>query len=200
MDCLPKDPHCAIICGQTGCGKTIFILDLLESIYFNVFERIVIFCTTLKYNKSYKERRWVWTDDNVYLVDPSGRLNECLEYFYQLFEGTKTLFIIDDCSAEQEMIKKRKTLSKLAFSGRHAGISVWLLTQKYNSVLKDVREQSKFIALFFCKDKSCFEVCLEENDVIESNEEKIKIKKMLRKKKFCKVILKTDIPTKYVCI
>ena len=27
---LPKYPHCAIICGQTGCGKTEFVLDLLE--------------------------------------------------------------------------------------------------------------------------------------------------------------------------
>ena len=27
---LPTDPHSAIICGQTGCGKTVFVLDLLE--------------------------------------------------------------------------------------------------------------------------------------------------------------------------
>ncbi len=39
---LPKYPHCAIICGQTGCGKTEFVLDLLEKEYRGVFKNIVI--------------------------------------------------------------------------------------------------------------------------------------------------------------
>ena len=26
---LPREPHTAIICGQTGCGKTQFVLDEL---------------------------------------------------------------------------------------------------------------------------------------------------------------------------
>ena len=200
MDCFPKEPHCAIIIGQTSCGKTVFILDLLETFYYNFFDRIVIFCTTLKHNKTYRERKWVWTDDNIILVDPSNRLNETLEYYYNLCEGTQTLFIIDDCSAEQEMVKKRKTLSKLAFSGRHAGVTVWLLTQKYNSVLKDFREQAKLIVLFHCKDKRSFESCLEENDVIESKEEKERIKALLKHKKYRKLILKTDVPTNYACL
>ena len=27
---LPKYPHAALICGQTGCGKTEFVLNLLS--------------------------------------------------------------------------------------------------------------------------------------------------------------------------
>ena len=30
---LPKFSHCATICGATGCGKTKFVLDLLEDKY-----------------------------------------------------------------------------------------------------------------------------------------------------------------------
>ena len=41
---LPKYPHSAIICGQTGCGKTEFVLNLLEVGYRGVFRHIVIFC------------------------------------------------------------------------------------------------------------------------------------------------------------
>ena len=197
---LPKDPHCSLICGQTGCGKTIFVLDLLQTVYFNWFEHIVIFCTTLKYNKSYRKRRFIWTDEEIYLVDPSDKLSVCLEYFYRLFEGTKTLFIIDDCSAERDIIKKRKSLSKLAFSGRHAEISVWILTQKYNSVLKDFREQLKVVVLFYTKDRNSFEECLCENDVIDSREERNRIKQHLKSNKFAKLILKTDSPTQYVCV
>jgi hypothetical protein len=53
---LPKYPHCAIICGQTGCGKTEFVLDLLETRYDCVFKYIVILCPTIQLNKAYKNR------------------------------------------------------------------------------------------------------------------------------------------------
>ena len=44
---LPKYPHAALICGQTGCGKTEFVLDLLslpleKGGYLKYFEYIVI--------------------------------------------------------------------------------------------------------------------------------------------------------------
>ena len=54
-------------------------------------------------------------------------------------------------------------LSELAFSGRHAQQSVWVRTQKYKSVLKDLREQTRQLALFHCKDRGSFEDCLREN-------------------------------------
>ena len=52
MDLLPKYPHSAIICGQTGCGKTVFILDLLEERYTETFTHIVILCPTIRWNKT----------------------------------------------------------------------------------------------------------------------------------------------------
>lgn len=200
LNFLTKEPHCAMICGQTGCGKTIFVLDLLQTIYRYHFEHIVIFCTTLKYNKAYKERKFIWHDNNIYLIDPSNSLSEHLEYYYNVFEGTQTLFIIDDCSAERDMIKKRKTLSKLAFSGRHALVSVWILTQKYNSVLKDFREQLKVVVLFYTKDRNSFDECMCENDVIDTKEERDRIKKLLKNNKHHKLIIKTDTPTQHICI
>ena len=42
------------------------------------------------------------------------------------------MFIIDDCSTEGEVNKKRDALSELAFSGRHRNHSLWVLMQKYN--------------------------------------------------------------------
>ena len=56
---FPKYAHSAIICGPTGCGKTEFILDLLESEYAGVFDKIVILCPTIKWNKAYKNRKWI---------------------------------------------------------------------------------------------------------------------------------------------
>ena len=89
-----------------------------------------------------------------------GNLNEWIKLFENTLKGYQTLFIIDDCSAEGEINKKRDALSDLAFSSRHRNHSLWVLTQKYNSVTKDVREQIKWLSLFFTKDQDSFENCL----------------------------------------
>ena len=86
--------------------------------------------------------------------------------------GEPTPYIIDDCSASTALTKEKDMLSMLAFSGRHAEQSVWVLTQKYNSVLKDLREQTRWVGLFHCKDRDSFEDCLRENDVIPSREQR----------------------------
>ena len=197
---LPKDPHSAIICGQTVCGKTVFVLDLLESHYNSVFKHIVILCPTIKYNKAYQEREWIWTDKEIYLIDPGERLQDWLRFFFEIFQGESTLYIIDDCSANRALTKKKDMLSYLAFSGRHAQQSVWVLTQKYNSVLKDLREQTQWLALFHCKDRDSFEDCLRENDVIPTREERLTIKKQLSNTKHSKLLLKTTQPSCYKII
>jgi GTPase SAR1 family protein len=168
---LPKDPHSAIICGQTGCGKTIFILDLLEGLYRGVYQHIIILCPTVRHNETYQDRSWIWSDPEIYLVDPGERLHDWLRVFYRLFQGEPTLYIIDDCAATKALTKKKDMLSELAFSGRHAKQSVWVLSQRYNAVLKDLREQTRWVALFHCKDRDSFEDCLRENDVIPTREE-----------------------------
>ena len=191
------DPHSAIICGQTGCGKTVFVLDLLEGPYRGVFRHIVLLCPTIRHNKTYQNRPWVWSDPEFYVVDPGERLHDYLRAFYMLFEGEPTLYIVDDCSATKALTKKRDMLSELAFSGRHAEHSVWVLTQRYNSAPKDLREQTRWAALFHCKDRDSFEDCLRENDVIPSKEERAAVRRQLAETKHAKLLLKTDQPTTY---
>ena len=165
---LPTDPHAAVICGQTGCGKTVFVLNLLEGPYRGVFRHIVILCPTVLHNKTYKDR--------------------------------PCLFLIDDCAATKALTKKKDMLSELAFSGRHAGASVWVLTQKFNAVGKDLREQKKWVALFHCKDRDSFEDCLRENDVIPTREERAAVRQLLAETKHAKLVLKTGQPAAYQVI
>ena len=68
----------------------------------------------------------------------------------------------------------------LPFSGRHRNHSLWVLTQKYNSVSKEVREQIKWLCLFSTKDRDSFEDCLRENDVIPDRNERDRLKKCLQ--------------------
>ena len=191
-----RQPHSAIICGQTGCGKTVFILDLLERQYRGVFEHIVIICPTLEYNQAYRERSWIKSDDEVYIIDPHDRLHDTIRAFYMIFKGESTLYIIDDCSASQALTKKKDMLSELAFSGRHAKQSVWVLTQKFNSVLTDLREQTQWIALFHCKDRDSFDECLRENDAIP-REERAAIRGQLASRKYAKLVIQTAPPSAY---
>ena len=198
-----------MICGATACGKTVFVLDLLKTKYRHHFDYIVIFCPTVRDNKTYLDCKFIWEDDSIYLVNPENRLSESLDYMGNLFRSVKhdydlhnikdfhVLFLIDDCSAEKNIVQKRHALSRLSFSGRHIGISVWVLTQKYNSVLTDFREQLKWVVLFYSKDRDSYENCLRENDVIESREEKKKIKEYLKSHEHSKLILKTSQPTEY---
>ena len=112
----------------------------------------MILCPTILDNKTYLSRKWIFDDKNIFIVcDLEGKLNEWIKLFKSALKGHQTLFIIDDCSAEGEINKKRDALSELAFSGRHRNHSLWVLTQKYNSVSKDIREQINPISTgLFC--------------------------------------------------
>ena len=160
---LPKFPHSAMFVGVTACRKTEFLFKLLETIYNNHFEFIVILCPMILDNKTYLSRKWIFDDKNVFIVcDLEGKLNEWIKLFKNALKGHQTLFIIDNCSAEGEINIKRVALSELAFSGCHRNLSLWVLMQNYNSVSKDVREQIKWLCLFFTKDRDSFEDCLRE--------------------------------------
>ena len=129
------------------------------------------------------------------MCDVEGKLNEWIRLSNCALKGHQTLFIIDDCSAEGEINKKRDALSELAFSSCHRNHSLWVLKQKYNSVSKDVREQIKWLCLFFMKDRDSFEDCPRENDVILDKSKRDRFKKCLRP--HSKLNLKCCQPTGY---
>ncbi|CAC5381914.1 unnamed protein product [Mytilus coruscus] len=178
--------------------KTEFVLDLLEGEYSGVFKYIVILCPTIQWNKAYKNREWIGDvrkpkQKNLIIVNPIVEVRE--EANGSLYEEEKLQELLR--IATKELTKKKDMLSELAFSGRHAEQSVWVISQRYNSVLKDLREQTKWLCMFYTKDRDSFDNCLRENDVIPTLEERQRIKEELKKKKHRKLILKTDQPTDY---
>jgi hypothetical protein len=191
-------PHSALISGQTGSGKTVFVMDLLEGPYKGFFDHIVFLCPTVgDKNESYVKRPWVWTDSEVYIVDPGERLLDYLKALFMLFRGTQTLYVIDDCACEEDMAKRKGKLAKLAMTGRHALQSVWCLTQKYNEIPRGFRTQTMWVCLFFTKDRDSFEDCLRENFVIQSSEERDAVRQQLAQTEHAKLVLKTAWPAAY---
>ena len=156
----------------------------------------MILCPTILDKETYLYRKWIFDDKNVSIVcDLEGKLSEWIKLFKSVLKGHQTLFIIDDCSAEVEINKKHDALSELALTGHHRNHSLWVLMQKYNSVSKDVREQIKWLCLFFTKDRDSFVDRLIENDVIPNKSERDRLKKCLQDRPYSKLILKCYQPT-----
>ena len=137
------EPHTALFIAPTGIGKTHLALDLLEREYFNHFSFIVIICTTLRYNETFKSRKWFWADPYIITIEPDNLLYDWIEKLGNLLAGSKTLFLIDDIIANETLDKRRNSLLDLAISGRHKGHSLWLLTQSYTAVPLNIRRQGK---------------------------------------------------------
>ena len=77
---LSKFPDSAMFVGVTACGRTEFLLYLLEAEYKNHHEFIVILFPTINENKTYLSRRWIFDHKNVFIVCAvNGLLNEWIK-------------------------------------------------------------------------------------------------------------------------
>ena len=138
-----KEPHTALFVAPTGVGKTHLALNLLENEYRNHFDFIVIIYPTLAHNEIYKSRGWVWNDPHIILEEPGNQLYYLIKKYSNSLAGSKTLFLIDDMIADETLDIRRQPLLELAISGHHRNHSLWLLTQSYTTVPKNIRRQAK---------------------------------------------------------
>ena len=90
---LLKFSHSAMFIGVTACGKTEFLLKLLEIVFKNHFEFIIILCPMILDNKTYLSRKWIFDDKNVFIVcDVEGKLNEWIKLFKSTLKGHQTVY------------------------------------------------------------------------------------------------------------
>ena len=100
---------------------------------------------TIRWNKTDHVKVWIKSDDKVWPIEPRDKLYQWIEKLPQLLARSETLFIIDDIIADESLDKKRQSLLELAIPGRHRDYYLWLLTQSYSSIPKDLRRQAKVI-------------------------------------------------------
>ena len=65
-----------------------------------------------------------------------------------MFSGTNTLIILDDCAVSKDLKNRSNKFIELAFSGRHKGLSVWVLTQQLISIAKPFRDNVGCVIAF----------------------------------------------------
>ena len=83
-----------------------------------------------------------------------------------MLSGEETLFIVDDMIADGTLDKKRQPLLELAISGRHKKHSLWLLTQSYTALPKNLRRQKKQSFIWYPSEKSDLKMIDEETNLI----------------------------------
>jgi hypothetical protein len=138
-----------LIVGMTGCGKTGFMLNMLEKEYKGHFDHIVIICPTLNWNKTYQE--WKYLHDRDVVTVPCGHelVEKVLSVASCVYRGSNTLIIIDDCACGQDVKNRVSEVVNLAFSARHYGLSTIVVTQQLTSVAKPYRENISKLVTFY---------------------------------------------------
>ena len=105
----------------------------------------------------------------------------------------EVLFIIDDIIANGSLDKRRQPLLELSISGRHRGHYLWLLTQSYTAIPKNLRRQAKVIFIWYPKERGDLKVIHDENDVL-TDDELVVARNFLKKSKHACLCVCNEFP------
>ncbi len=157
-----ETPFNTMIVGLTGCGKTYYLLDMLEKEYFGHFSYIFLICPTYFWNKTYQE--WIYKDSEKFYPLPCDQnsVDDFLKYIVDNFKGTNSLIILDDCAATQIVKNRVSELVNLAFSARHYRLSTIVITQQMTSIAKPYIENISKLVTFYNPSKKDMQTITDE--------------------------------------
>ena len=167
---------------------------MIEKEYNKHFDYIVIIYPTLRDNNvTYHSKDWIKNDDKVWLEDPKSKLYQWIEKLSQLLRFLEVLFMIDDIIANESLDKKRQPLLELSISGRHRGHYLWLLTQSYSAVPKNLKRQAGATFTWYPKERGDLKTIHDENDVL-TDDELVVVWGILRKSKNACLYIRNELP------
>ena len=186
-------PFNALIVGPTNSGKTHFLVKQLCGQFRGKFDYIVLICPTFAHNRTLY--RFAERDPSVYvIICEQHHVEFWLKMASFAFEGTNTLIVLDDCAASKDVKVRTGELVKFGFSARHAGISVWVLTQQLSSIAKPFRENLAAIVLFYTPSAKTTKAIFEEYGGGHSHKEINQMISRLKERKFAYLILSLRHP------
>lgn len=149
---LPKVEHGKmqiVLAGESESGKTYLFAKLWHYHLKDIFgNRVILFCPG--YNAQMK-RPHVYHDIPWRLCFDFFDEKTVEDVFNSIPEDNEkpVLFVFDDCIAESGFKKNGgdHILNKIAHRGRHRGISTCYLTQRYNKLAADIREELNYLFL-----------------------------------------------------
>ena len=186
-----KIPFHMIITGPTNCGKTKYLIEQLRGPFRKVFEYIVLICPTYAKNRTY--HGFAQDDKHFYVLSPdssnSDEIDSLLTDVSLLFSGTNTLLILDDCAVSKDLKQRSNKFIDLAFSGRHDGLSVWVLTQQLTSIAKPFRENVSCVVTFHNPSQVGMKTLFEDYGGDLDTETKRLFNRMLKEERYSRLCL-----------
>ena len=150
-------------------------------------------CVTLRENDHAKE--WIKNDDKVWLVDPKDNLYQWIKKLSELLRFLEVL-IINDIIANESLDKRRQPLLELSISGRHRGHYLWLLTQSYSAIPKNLQSQDRAIFVWYPKERADLKTIHDENDVL-TDDELVVSRNFLKKSKHACLYIQNEFPCRF---
>lgn len=141
---IPKDITGGVIAliGSTGYGKTFCLRYILSMIHEN-YDRFYMFSGTAKLQKDYD----FFPKEFIYERYSDSKMEEIWDQNYNASDPDRVLIILDDVINDPEFIKSL-VLKKYATGARHIGITVFLLTQYFNSLKPIIRNNLRLVITF----------------------------------------------------
>ena len=157
------------------------------------FDYIVLICPTFAYNKTLY--RFAERDPRLHvIICEQHQVEAWLKLASFAFEGDNALIVLDDCAASKDVKGRTGELVKLGFSARHAGISVWVLTQQLSSIAKLFRKNVAAIVLFYTPSAKATKGIFEEYAGELSHDELKQMVSRLKERKFVHLIFSLRFP------
>ena len=155
---FPKSNFLYLIVGSVGSGKTTVALRLLkipkeDGGFRKAFHRIYVVSPTAKYDDKWDRLiNEVDEDGNYYQECTDESIGDIIDKIEVFNEENKkknpsSLVIIDDC-VDSFTNRKKSKLDKLILTLRHLKTTVFLMSQKLNSIPTLIRAQARCITFF----------------------------------------------------
>ena len=116
-----------------------------------------------------------------------------LENIVNFAKGTNSLIVLDDCASTQSVKNRTSELVKLAFHGRHVGLSTIVITQQLTSVAKPYRMNVSKVVFFYTARKDDRKDIFENYLCVDRDEER-SIMEILKNNKYARLEILTVFP------
>ena len=101
--------------------------------------------------------------------------------------------IIDDIITDEGLDKRRQSLLELAISGRHRNHYLWLLTQSYSAIPKNLRRQAMAIFVWYPKERGDIKMIHDENNVL-TDDKLVVVRDLLKRSRHACLYIRDEYP------